>query len=66
MEMSDEECVVDFNLRQRTRLQYPGACSLAFQDVMSIVIKALIRWDEKKGKGGRGIFGVPIAYGLGR
>lgn len=63
MEMSDEECVVDFNLRQRTRLQYPGACSLAFQDVMSIVIKALIRWDEKKGKGGRGIFGVPIAYG---
>ena len=60
---SDEQCISDFRIRQSTRLSYPGACSLAFQDVMKMVIHAVIGWDNNKGKGREGAFGVPIAYG---
>jgi hypothetical protein len=60
---SDEQCVSDFRIRQSARLSYPGACSLAFQDVMKMVIHAVIGWDKNKGEGREGAFGVPIAYG---
>ena len=45
------------------RLRQPGACSLAFQNVMEMVIRAIICWDKDKGEGREGAFGIPIAYG---
>ncbi|NND76574.1 MAG: hypothetical protein HKN39_00125, partial [Flavobacteriales bacterium] len=58
---SDEECILDFHLRERMRMSYPGICSLEFQSVMDFVWKHIIGWDRKEHKGKMGIFGVPIA-----
>lgn len=58
-----ESCIADFNLRKKTRLKYPGACSLEYQNVMNIIIESLFQWDIKKQKSkGPGIFGTTVAF----
>jgi len=39
--------LLDFNFRRRQRLRYPGACSLAYQHLIQIVIEVLLGWDPK-------------------
>jgi hypothetical protein len=41
---------------------YPGACSLAYQHVVQILIETLFGWDPKTQKGRDGIFGVLLAW----
>ena len=44
-------------------MNYPGACSLEFQNIMDIVIKSLFNWDtQKQVAKGPGIFGTVVAY----
>ena len=62
LDCTQGECVADFNLRQKTRLTYPGACSLEYQDIIRIVIEDLLQWDIKKQCAkGKGIIGTPLA-----
>ena len=42
--LTPEQCALDFKVRRQTRKQYPGACSLEFQNVMDIIIKSLMNW----------------------
>ena len=61
--ITDDDCFIDFSLRKKQRLSYPGACSLEYQSAMQIVIQCLIGWDLKTKQGRKGIFGVPVAFG---
>jgi hypothetical protein len=46
--LSHDECAADFVERRRTRKRYPGACLFEFQNVMDIVLKCLLNWDNKR------------------
>ena len=62
---SDEECLLDLNLCKRTRLRYPGACSLEYQSQVQILIQCqcLIQRDSKTQKEkGKGILGTTLAF----
>ena len=48
LDCSKGDCIADFNLRKKTRLTYPGACSLEYQNIIKIVIEDLLQWDIKK------------------
>ena len=42
---------------------YPGACSLEFQNVMDIILKCLLNWDEEEKKSlGTGMVGDLVAW----
>ena len=61
--LSHDECAADFIVRRRTRKRYPGACSLEFQNVMDIVLKCLLNWDnERKESLGTGMVGDLVAW----
>ncbi len=63
LKCSEEECLADFVIRKKTRLEYPGACSLEFQSVMQILTQCLLKWDIKKRKStGQGILGTILAF----
>ena len=47
---SDEECLADFEIRQKVRITYPGACSLEYESIMQILVEDLLQWDMKKQK----------------
>jgi hypothetical protein len=54
---SEEECILDFNLRTETRTKYPGACSLFYQAAIQAVYE-LLGWDPINNRSkGYGIFG---------
>jgi len=64
--MDENDCVADFTLRSKTRLTYPGACSLEYQNIKNIVIETLLQWDCKKQKAkGKGILGTTRAFAPG-
>jgi hypothetical protein len=45
------------------RKQYPGACSIEYQNIMSVVIECLLNWDVKQQKSkGPGVLGNIIAF----
>ena len=63
LKCSEEECIADFVIRKKTRLEYPGACSLEFQSVMQILTNCLLKWDTQKRKStGQGILGTVLAF----
>ena len=63
LKCSEEECLADFVIRKKTRLEYPGACSLEFQSVMQILTHCLLKWDTQKRKStGQGILGTVLAF----
>ena len=58
---AESECIADFELRAKTRLKYPGACSLYYQSALQQVYK-LLGWDLKANKATEGgMFGEVIA-----
>ena len=63
LDCTEGECIADFNIRQKTRLTYPGACSLEYQNIIKIVIEDLLQWDIKKQCAkGKGILGTLMAF----
>lgn len=61
--LNHKECIADLKLRKQMRINYPGACSLEFQNIMQIVIEKLFNWDTKKQEAkGPGIFGTVVAF----
>ena len=38
-------CEQDLAKRRETRLKYPGACSIEYQNAISIFTECLLRWD---------------------
>jgi len=65
LDSSEEQCIADFNLRKKTRLDFPGACSLYFEGVMQIVLEVLLGWNSKEQRGTEdGIMGELDAWGM--
>jgi hypothetical protein len=56
------KCILDFNLRKKDRLMYPGASSLVYQHLMQIVTKCLLGWDPKTQTGKIAIMGKLLAW----
>jgi hypothetical protein len=61
---SDSELIADFQIRKKTRLMYPGACSLEYQSIVQIALKILFGWDSVNQKGLDGIIGQLLAYAI--
>ena len=54
---------MDLKLRSKRRLNYPGACSLEYQNLKEIIIETLFNWNIKEQKpNGSGIFGTVVAF----
>ena len=49
-DMTEEECILDLDLRQKIRSMYPGLCALEYKSVMEIVLLDLLGWDIKNKK----------------
>ena len=60
--MNQSKCLVDFEARKYWRAKYPGACAIEYENIVQIVIKVLIGWNQSEQKGIGGIFGMPLAY----
>ena len=60
--MNQSKCLVDFEARKCWRAKYPGACAIEYENIVQIVIKVLIGWNQSEQKGIGGIFGMPLAY----
>ena len=62
---TDEICITDFKLQKKARLEFPGACSLEYQNIVQILIHKLFGWDIKKQRStGSGVFGELIAWAV--
>ena len=63
-DVSDEECIGEWNLRKNDRMNYPGASARDFDVVSKIAIRYIIGWDEKQNKPTEegGVFGRLDAY----
>ena len=62
-DLISSDCIADLKLRKKIRMDYPGACSIEFQNVMDIVIETLFNWDTKKQVAkGPVIFGTAVAF----
>ena len=62
IDCEENECIADFQIRKRTRLNYPGACAIEYESIVQIVINILFGWDSVKQQGNRGIFGELLAW----
>ena len=61
---SDKECLADFEICQKVRITYPGACSLEYESIMQILVEDLLQWDMKKQKAKQpGVVGTVEAFG---
>lgn len=49
---------LDFKMRSKNRLAYPGASALYYEGITNLVMKVLFRWDKKKQRGEKGVVGV--------
>ena len=58
------DCILDFNFREKTRFNSPGACSLEYMNGIKIIIEHLLNWDTVNQKSkGEGILGTVEAFG---
>ena len=63
VDCSDDDCFLDFDLRVRKRMKYPGACSLYYQSAIQAIYE-LLGWDPIHNcSKGVGIFGLVDAIG---
>jgi hypothetical protein len=63
VDCTDHECFLDFELRVKKRIRYPGASSLYFQSALQAVYE-LLGWDPIHNRSkGVGIFGLVDALG---
>ena len=60
--MNQSKCLVDFEARKCWRAKYPGACATEYENIVQIVIKVLIGWNQSEQKGCGGIFRIPLLY----
>ena len=56
------DCIADLKLHKKIQIDYLGACSLEFQNIMQIVIETLFNWNTKKQAKGPGIFGAVVVF----
>jgi hypothetical protein len=63
--LSPEDILADFNIRQQARTDYPGLCAEEYRRIMDAVIKHVFQWDEDARKpSGVGLFGELLAWCL--
>ena len=62
--LTEADCTLDQELREKLRTEFPGLSAFDFESVIEIVIEKIIGWDSsshcatKKG----GIFGIPLGF----
>ena len=63
-DVSDSECIGEWNLRKNDRMNYPGASAFDFDVLSKIAIRYIIGWDDKADKPTEegGVFGHLRAY----
>jgi hypothetical protein len=64
IDCAESELIGDFQIRKKTRLMYPGACSLEYQSIVQITLKILFGWDSMNQEGLDGIIGQLLAYAI--
>lgn len=64
LDCEERDCIVDFKIRKRSRMMYPGACSIEYQSIVQILLEVLFGWDSKKQEGSCGILGTLDAYSV--
>ena len=64
LDCEERDCIVDFKIRKRSRMMYPGACSIEYQSIVQILLEVLFGWDSKKQEGSCGILGTLDAYAV--
>ena len=65
VDCSEDQCILDFSLRAKTRTQYPGACSIFYQAAMQVVYD-ILGWDPIRNcRKSVGLFGRTKAIGRG-
>jgi hypothetical protein len=63
--LSSEDILADFNIRQQVRTEYPGLCAEEYRRVMDAVIKHVFQWNEDEQKPtGVSLFGELLAWCL--
>jgi hypothetical protein len=64
-DLTQEEIMADFKVRQDARSQHPGLCAEEYARIMELVIRHILNWDDEAGKSkGSGIFGDLMAWCL--
>ena len=48
LDMDDEQCELNLKFDKRKILQYPGSCSLEYQNQMQFLLEKLLCWDTSK------------------
>lgn len=62
--MTEDDCVLEFNIRKKEQTMYPGACALQYQDFIDIFIRDILQWDHQKQRAKRaGVMGTVKAFG---
>jgi hypothetical protein len=62
-DLSDDQIVADFKIRQQARFDHPGLCAEEYERIMELVIKHLFNWNEEEQKSmGVGLFAEVLAW----
>ena len=65
-DLLSSDCIADLKLRKQIQMDYPGACSLEFQNIMDTVIKIIFNWDTNNQEDkGPGIFRIVVVFASG-
>jgi hypothetical protein len=62
-ELSDDQILADFKVRQQARFDHPGLCAEEYERIIELVIKHMFNWNEKEQKSeGVGLFAEVLAW----
>jgi hypothetical protein len=61
--LSDEQILADFKVRQEARFDHPGLCAEEYERIIELVIKHMFNWNEEEQKSeGMGLFAEVLAW----
>ena len=64
-ELTDDQILTDFKVRQKARLDHPGLCAEEYERIIQLVIKHIFNWDvEQQKANGIGLFAKIAAWCL--
>jgi hypothetical protein len=62
-DLSDDQILADFKVRQQARFDHPGLCAEEYERIIELVIKHMFNWNEKEQKSmGVGLFAEVLAW----
>jgi hypothetical protein len=62
-DLSDDQILTDFKMRQDTRFNHPGLCAEEYERIIELVIKHVFNWNEEEQRSmGMGLFAEVLAW----